>query len=83
MMSDSILLDDHSMEWQPVTTAPYGVELELAVVNGNGIHAVVFPCRRVIHGWVSGKTGAPVELHPTHWRQWDERVNPLVAHPQP
>ena len=73
------LRDDFSMEWEPVITAPYGVDLELAVVDGNGIHAVVFPCRRMVHGWVNAASGASVELHPSHWRAWDDGVNPLAG----
>jgi len=58
------------MEWQPITTAPYGVDLEVAVVDGDVIYALVFPCRRNVHGWVNAKSGATVQIHPTHWRKW-------------
>jgi hypothetical protein len=75
-MSIQELLDD----WQPISTAPYGVDLEVAVVNGTGTHAVVFPCRRVVHGWINGKTRASTEIRPTHWRQWDDSFNPLFVH---
>jgi len=77
------LVDDYSMEWQPITTAPYGVDLELSVVDGDGIHALVFPCRRDIHGWINAKSKASVEVHPSHWREWDEAVNPLAVRPSP
>src|SRR5262249_36522194 len=34
------------MEWQPVATAPFDRDLELAVIDYDGPHALVFPCRR-------------------------------------
>ena len=33
--------------WQPITTAPLNRDLELAVVDKDEPHALVFPCRRV------------------------------------
>ncbi len=77
------LLDDISMEWQPIATAPYGVDLELAVMNSTAIHAVVFPCRRALYGWINAKSGAFVDLHPSHWRMWHDDVNPVVVRPAP
>jgi hypothetical protein len=62
--------------WQPVTTAPYGIDLEVAVVNGSGLHAVVFPCRRGVYGWINAASGVSVEVRPSHWRAWDDAVNP-------
>jgi len=64
------LLDDRSTEWQPIAIAPYGVDLELAVINGSELHAVVFSCRRDVYGWVNAVSGAPVQIQPTHWRPW-------------
>lgn len=60
------------MEWQPIDTAPYNRDLELAVVDEHGAHALVFPCRRITHegGWVSSETKQLVEVDPTHWREW-------------
>ncbi len=42
--------------WQPVANAPCDRDLELAVVDRDGPHALVFPCRRVLHGWVKAET---------------------------
>jgi hypothetical protein len=66
--------------WQSIASAPFGVDLELAVIDRDGAHPLVFPCRRVLTGWV--KSGSPerVDLSPTHWRAWDEeRDRPLRA----
>jgi len=60
------------MEWKPIAGAPFDCDLTLAVINDDGTHALVFPCRRVAHGWVHARTRMPVgDLEPTHWRQWD------------
>jgi hypothetical protein len=42
--------------WQSVSTAPFDLELELAVVDGDGPHALVFPCRRALDGWMKAET---------------------------
>ena len=41
--------------WQPIVTAPYDRDLELAVIDGKGEHSLVFPCRRTEKGWVDAK----------------------------
>jgi hypothetical protein len=65
----SLTLD--SMQWQPITTAPYEADLELAVLDKEGTHKLVFPCHRVPGGWVKAGTSEWVEVHPTHWREWE------------
>ncbi len=42
------------MEWQSIATAPF--ELELAVINDDGTHALVFPCRRILGSWMNAET---------------------------
>lgn len=69
----SVPSDTVGMEWKPVTTAPFGRDLELAVIDYNGTHALVFPCRRHLHGWINSETNMLIyDLHPTHWRAWRE-----------
>jgi hypothetical protein len=46
--------------------------LELAVVDENGIHALVFACYRSEDGWIHAETKAKIDVHPTHWREWSE-----------
>jgi hypothetical protein len=58
------------MEWQPIIIAPFDRDLEVAVVNYDGTHALAFACRRVVGGWVNAKTKKPVDVYPTHWRDW-------------
>ena len=62
--------DNRNMEWQPISTAPFDCDLELAVIDGGEAHALVFPCRRVLGGWLKAATKERLYLTPTHWRQW-------------
>jgi hypothetical protein len=56
--------------WQPIATAPFDRDLELAVIDKDGTHALVFACRRVANGWVNAETMREIDVHPTHWREW-------------
>ena len=58
------------MQWQPISTAPFGPDLELAVIDGDGPHALVFPCRRIFGGWMKVESKEQIDVHPTHWREW-------------
>jgi hypothetical protein len=58
--------------WQPIATAPFDRELELAVIDTDGPHALVFPCRRVLDGWIKAETQERIDVRPTHWRPWGE-----------
>ncbi|SDA61915.1 hypothetical protein SAMN02927914_01776 [Mesorhizobium qingshengii] len=60
-----------SFMWQPISNAPFDRDLELAVIDGDGIHALVFPCRRVLTGWTKSATKERVDVSPTHWRTWE------------
>jgi hypothetical protein len=60
------------MDWQPISTAPFDGVLELAVIDGGGPHTLVFPCRRVLGGWINAETLRCIQVHPTQWRQWDQ-----------
>jgi hypothetical protein len=57
--------------WQSISTAPFERDLELAVIDNDGEpHALVFPCRRTLGGWIDAATKRRVEVLPTHWREW-------------
>jgi len=58
--------------WQPASTAPFDRDLQLAVIDSAGTHALVFPCRRILGGWMKAGTKQRVDLDPTHWREWTE-----------
>jgi len=61
------------MQWQPIDTAPFDHDLELAVLDEDGSHALAFACRRVWGGWIDANTRQQIEVRPTHWREWRER----------
>jgi hypothetical protein len=60
--------------WQVISTAPFDRDLELAVIDGDGPHALVFPCRRVLGGWTKAETKERIDVRATHWRQWDQSI---------
>jgi hypothetical protein len=62
------------MEWQRITTAPFDRDLELAVIDYDGTHALVFPCRRILNGWTKSGTQQQIYVHPTHWRDWEDAL---------
>jgi hypothetical protein len=59
-------------EWRPVSAAPFGRDLALAVIDYDGVHALVFPCRRILGGWVRAKSEERIDVRPTHWREWTQ-----------
>jgi hypothetical protein len=56
--------------WKPILSAPFGRDLQLAVFDKDGEHALVFPCIKEGEGWKNASTGTRVDIHPTHWRDW-------------
>ncbi len=56
--------------WQPIASAPFGTDLELSVIEGREVHALLFPCRRSLRGWINAATQTAVQVAPTHWRPW-------------
>jgi hypothetical protein len=58
------------MEWNPISTAPFDRELELAVFDCDRPHALVFPCRRIVDSRINAETKQRVEVSPTHRREW-------------
>jgi hypothetical protein len=60
--------------WWEISTAPFDQDLQLAVIDGEGPHALVFPCRRILGGWMNAKTRERLDVRPTHWRVWDHHA---------
>jgi hypothetical protein len=61
------------MHWTPITTAPFDRDLELAVLDEDGAHALAFACRRIAGGWVNAQTKSQIDVRPTHWREWNAK----------
>jgi hypothetical protein len=56
--------------WETISTAPFGRDLELAVIEGDHVHQLVFACRRAQNGWIKVTTRERIAISPTHWRLW-------------
>ena len=57
--------------WEPISSAPSDSDIQLAVIDKDGQHALVFPCRRTSDGWMNALTKERLDVRPTHWREWD------------
>jgi len=58
-------------QWQSISSAPYGCDLELAVIDADGPHPLVFASRRIVGGWMNSETNERLDVRPTHWREWN------------
>jgi hypothetical protein len=56
--------------WRHISTAPFDCDIELAVIDRDGPHALVFACRRILGGWMNAETHERLDVRPTHWREW-------------
>src|SRR5208337_1964222 len=57
------------MDWTSISIAPPSDrDLELAVIDRDGPHTLVFPCRRILSGWAKVETKQRIDVRPTHWR---------------
>jgi hypothetical protein len=65
---------DDGLVWEKISTAPYDRDLELAVVEGDRVHPLVFACRRTAHGWIKISSMERVTISPTHWRVWQGKA---------
>jgi hypothetical protein len=79
-----VAFTDHANMWKPILSAPFGRHLELAVLDEDGEHALVFPCTKGRDGWMNAVTGVRIDVHPTHWRDWESmRVLANTSKPIP
>lgn len=62
------------VRWQPIDTAPFDRNLELAVITDGEPHALAFACRRILGGWCNANSKERLPLHPTHWRDWEDKL---------
>jgi hypothetical protein len=57
-------------KWWPISIAPHNVDLEVGVVDGDGVHRLVFPVHKYAGRWLDASTRKPVNIEPSHWRDW-------------
>jgi len=63
--------DESSAECKPISTAPFDRDVELAVIDNEGVHALSFRCRLTADGWINAETKQPLSfIRATHWREW-------------
>jgi len=67
------------MNWMPISSAPFDRDLELAVIDRAGTHALLFPCRRILGDWINAVTKRRVDVNPTHWREWTTAAGSRVS----
>jgi len=65
---------DNAGGWRSISIAPFERELALAVIDNDGVHALVFPCRRALDGWINARTLENIDVYPTHWREWTQNA---------
>jgi len=42
--------------------------------SGRYSAALVFACRRLPSGWIDAELKKWIDVHPTHWREWVEKL---------
>jgi hypothetical protein len=67
-----VAAENKKMAWQPISTAPFDGDLELAVRDDGDLHVLDFPCRRILGGWIKAATKERICVNPTHWRLWSD-----------
>jgi hypothetical protein len=62
-----------SAQWQPTSMAPSDRDLEICVLDYNGM-VQTFPlaCHKDGANWVDARGKRHVDIQPTHWRNWRE-----------
>jgi hypothetical protein len=55
-------------DWLLIATAPVEMNIEVAIIDGDGLFALRGPVRRTELGWVDADTNLLLDLRPTHWR---------------
>ena len=64
--------------WQTVAVVPKDQDVEVAVIDRDGEHPVVIPCRRTADGWIDAISRRRLDIRPTHWRPWASHRSALA-----
>ncbi len=79
----NLILHRHLAHWHPISTAPCNQNLELGIIDGKGLTALPFPCRRTNEGaWINADLGIRVRIEPVRWRVWQNDQVPAEHKPQ-
>jgi hypothetical protein len=66
------------MEWQTVNTVPHGRDIEIAVIESDGVVAVAHPCCLTEQGWIAAESKKRLYWEcPTHWRNLSPKEEPI------
>lgn len=66
-------IDSMSAEWLPVSITPPEGDLEICVMDYDGIViALGYPCHKSGAAWVDASSKKHIDIQPTHWRKWIE-----------
>ena len=63
----------HTAEWLPVSIEPSDEDLEVCVVDYDGIvRTLIYPCHKAGDEWFDASSRKHIHIQPTHWRRWTE-----------
>jgi hypothetical protein len=65
-------LFDGSLNWHPVSTAPFNRDVQVRVAGDHGSSVIPFPCRQTTGGWINADLGVRIDVQPMEWRAWPE-----------
>lgn len=57
-------------DWLSASVAPSDADLEVCVIDRQGVHTLAFPARWSGYGWRSAHSQRRLDIDPTHWRPW-------------
>ena len=72
---------DRARGWRTAATAPYNQELELRVLEAEGVQCLSHPCLQNNDGqWINVDLGTELKIQPLQWRPWRRRKSPEPHH---
>ena len=66
-------LSGDDKEWNSISNAPVGQELEVRLEDTFGRYVLLFPCKFLPgQGWINSQLETPLPANPVDWRLWDK-----------
>jgi hypothetical protein len=76
-------VDYSTMEWEPIDTAPFDRDVEIAITDSKGVHALARLHRLTRQGWIDAKDKQRLYwTRPTHWRELGGSQSNQVGYPR-